>query len=290
MPMEPHPLTPYPPLLINACLTGMVPTKEQSALLPVTPEEIVADAIRVADVGAQIVHVHARDGDGRPTWQARVYQEILEAIRRERPGLICCVSTSGRLWSEIEKRTEVLLLDGAARPDMASLTLGSLNFRSGTHVSSMADIERLLATMLERGILPELEAFDLGMLAYARYLQSHGLLGKRLYFNLLLGSLGCIPATIGNLWAMLQELPDGAVWAGGGIGVFQLPMTAAAIVAGGGVRVGLEDNLHADPGRKRLASNVDLVQRVVRIAEDCGRRIATPAEVRDWLGLPAPGR
>ncbi len=285
---EPHPLAPYPPLLINVCLTGMVPTRDLTAHVPVTPEEIVADALRVYDAGARAVHIHARDDQGKPTWKAAVYEQIVAGIRRERPDLICCVSTSGRNWSEIERRAEVLSLTGLAKPDLASLTLGSMNFPTGPSVNSLDTIFRLAETMQANGIRPELEVFDVGMVGTAKLLERKGIVGGRKYFNLLLGNLGTIPATVGNLAMLVAALPDDSVWAAAGMGVFQLPMNVTAIAAGGGVRVGIEDSLHYDQGKTHLATNGELVRRVVRIAEELERSVATPAQARAMVGLENP--
>jgi len=263
----------------------MIPTKKQTPHVPVNPEEIVADCARVFDAGARIVHVHAREEDGRPTWKGEIYERIVSGIRRERPDCLVCVSTSGRNWPEFERRAEVLQLTGDAKPDLASLTLGSLNFPGTASVNAPDTIQQLAAEMQERGIRPELEVFDIGMIGFARFLEKRGVIGGRKYFNLLLGSLGQAPATIGALAMMLGELPPESSWSGAGIGRFQLPMNAAAIVAGGGVRVGIEDSIHWDAGRTRLATNEELVQRVVRIAEEVGRRVATPAEARDLAGV-----
>lgn len=282
---EAHPLAPYPPLLVNVALTGMIPTKRLTPHVPVSPDEIIADAIRVAEAGAQIVHVHARDEEGQPTWRAEAYERILAPIRRECPELVLCVTTSGRNWSDFERRSEVLDLDGDARPDMASLTLGSMNFVTGPSVNAPTMIQQLAGAMKERGIRPELEVFDLGMVHYARYLERKGLLPRRKYVNILLGSLGTAQARIGALAALVDALPDETVWAAAGIGVFQLPMNVAAIVAGGGVRVGIEDSIHFDFGRTELATNEAVVQRIVRIAEECQRPLATPIEARRVLGL-----
>ncbi len=282
---EPHPLAPYPPLLINACLVGMVPTKKQTPFLPITPEEIIEDAIKVSDLGAQIVHIHARDADGHPTWKASVFEKILTGIRRERPELICCVTTSGRIWSDFERRTEVLHLTGMAKPDFASLALGSMNFPAGPSVNTPEMIERLAQTMKEKGIRPELEVFDLGMIGSAKYLERKGLIGGRKYFNLLFGNLGTMPATIGNLSTMVAALPSDSAWAAAGIDMFQLPMNVAAIVAGGGVRIGIEDAVYYDYSKTQPASNEQLVRRIVRIAEECQRPVATAAQARKMLGM-----
>jgi 3-keto-5-aminohexanoate cleavage enzyme len=282
---EPHPLAPYPPFLINVCLTGMIPTKDKTEFVPVTPEEIVEDAVKVAEAGAQIVHVHARGEDGKPTWKGSIYEEILTGIRRERPELVCCVSTSGRNWPEFERRSECLMLTGDAKPDMGSLTLGSLNFPTGASVNAPDMIRKLAETMRDNDIRPELEVFDPGMIGFAKYLERKGVIVGQKYFNLLLGSLGGIAATPGNLESLVHALPEDSVWAAAGIGMFQLPMNVAAVVAGGGVRVGLEDSIFYDYGRKRLATNEDVVKRIVRIAEECERPLATVAETRAMTGI-----
>ncbi len=284
---EPHPLAPYPPLIINVCLSGSVPNKDITEFVPIREEEIIKDAITVYDAGARIVHIHAHDEKGDSTWKAPVYERILTGIRRERPKLVCCVSCSGRHWNEFEKRTEVLHLTGQAKPDMASLTLGSLNFAKSPSVNSVDMILRMAETMKEKGIRPELEVFDLGMVNFATYMERKGYLEGRKYFNLMLGSLGQVPATIGNLAAMIQSLPEDSTWSAAGLGTFQLPMNVAAIVAGGGVRVGIEDFFYYDYDRKKLATNEVLVNRIVRIANELDRTVATPAETRQLLGLTA---
>jgi 3-keto-5-aminohexanoate cleavage enzyme len=284
-------MSPTPtPLIVNAALTGMVPTKADNPALPVTPEEIAEDAERCLDAGASIVHVHARDEDGRPTWRAEVYAEIVAGIRERRPDAIVCVSTSGRLWSDFERRAEVLDLDGALRPDLASLTLGSLNFPGQASVNEPDTIVRLAERMAERGIVPELEVFELGMVDYAKHLISRGVLRPPFSFNLLLGSRGTLSASLLHLGLLTEALPEGSVWAGAGIGRFQLGVNALSIAAGGHARVGLEDNLWLDGRKERPASNVALVHRLVGIAEACEREVATPAVARDLIGLPVSAR
>ena len=283
---SPHPLSPWPPLIINVCPTGMIPTRASTPYVPLSVDEIIRDAIAVADAGAQMVHLHARDETtGQPTSDTRYFERILTGIRRERPELICCVTTSGRNWPEFERRSEVLLLKGAAQPDMASLTLGSLNFLTGPSSNAIHTIERLAMCMRENDIKPELEIFDTGMINLAKYLERHGILSGTKYFNLLLGNLNTAAATIGDLSHLVAALPEDSVWSAAGLGSFQLPMNVAAILAGGNVRVGLEDNIHYDAGRSRLATNVELVQRLVRISQEFERPLATCAQVRAMLGL-----
>jgi uncharacterized protein (DUF849 family)/N-acetylglutamate synthase-like GNAT family acetyltransferase len=280
-----HPLAPYPPLVINVCLTGMVPTRAQSPHVPLSPEEIIEDAIRVYDAGARLAHLHARDKDGQPTPDVALYDKIIRGIRRERSGMICCATTSGRNWSDFERRSAVLYLDESARPDMASLTLGSMNFLTGASVNSIEMVERLAMAMKEQGVRPELEVFDLGMLNLARYLERNGTISGRKYFNLLLGNLNTAPATVGSLAQLVAALPGNSAWAAAGLGQFQLPMNAAAIVAGGHARVGIEDAIHYDYARTRLATNQQLVERLARIAGEMQRPLATPAQARAIVGL-----
>jgi 3-keto-5-aminohexanoate cleavage enzyme len=284
---DPHPLSPYPPLIINACLTGMVPTKFSNPHVPIHADEIIEDALRVFDAGARVVHLHARDKQGVPTTDAKHYENIISTIRKERPGMVCCVTTSGRNGQAFEQRTEVLYLTGKAKPDMASLTLGSLNFYTGPSVNAIEMIERLAMTMKEQHIKPEIEVFDTGMINLAKYLERNNLISGRKYFNLLLGNINTAPATIANLAAMVESLPDNALWAGAGLGQFQLPMNAAAIVAGGHVRTGIEDALYFDYSRNIPASNENLVRRIVRLAEEMQRPLATVKETRQMMGLPA---
>jgi len=281
----PHPLAKYPPLIINVCLTGMIPTKEMTGFVPVTPEEIARDAVLCCDAGASIVHLHARDIDGRPTWKAEIYERIITLIRHERPELICCVSTSGRNWSEFEKRSEVLHLSGMAKPDMGSLTLGSLNFPTGPSVNSIEMVTHLASAMQEKGIKPELEVFDAGMLNLGKILESKGILKGTKYWNFLFGNINSIPADTKSLNYLISLLPENSIWAAAGIGQFQLPMNAAAIIMGGNVRVGIEDNIFYDYEKKNLASNVDLVKRLKRIADEIYRPVASATEVRKILGL-----
>ncbi len=282
---DPSPLSSYPPLIINACLTGMIPTKTSTPYVPVSVDEIVKDAINVYDAGARIVHLHARDTEGKPTYEARYYEAMITAIRQERPDLICCVSTSGRDFQKIEQRSEVLYLTGNAKPDMASLTLGSLNFATGPSINSLDTIQELALIMKEQGIKPELEIFDSGMVNVAKYLERHEIISGKKYFNILLGNINTAPATIGDLAHLSNALPEDSVWAAAGLGGFQLPMNVAAIAAGGHVRVGIEDSVYYDYQQNKLATNTDLVKRIVRITKELQRDIATGDETRRMLGL-----
>ena len=290
-PLPPHPLTPYQPLIVNVCLTGMIPMPDRVPHVPVRPDQIARDAFLCYEAGASIVHVHARDEDGVPTWRPEVYQEIIPAIRERCPDLIVCVTTSGRTFTELEQRSAVLHLEGDARPDMASLTLGSMNFATGPSVNAPDMIEALARIMAERGIRPELEVFDSGMAYLARHLADRGVLHPPFYANLMLGSVNTAPGTAEALVHLVASLPEDTTWAAAGLGGMQLPVNAMALFMGGHVRTGLEDNPYYDYASRSAATNLLLVGRVGTLAATAGRRLATPAEVREWLDLPpASGR
>ena len=234
-------------------------------------------------INAAIIHVHAREPDSTPTWRPELYQEIIDGIRANCPGLLISGSTSGRLWSDFEKRSAML----DCRPDLASLTPGSMNFPGVASVNPPLIVSQLAAAMKERGVVPELEFFELGMIDYVRdHLIPKGFLQAPFYANLLLGSLGTLAASARNLVHMVEALPAGTVWAAGGIGRFQFSVTNLAITMGGHVRVGLEDNLWMDAERTDPATNVRLIERAVRVAQATGRPIASPADARRLIGFP----
>lgn len=282
----PHPLTPYDKLIVNFCPTGMIPTKAMTPHVPITPDEVIEQSCAALERGVAIVHLHARDREGRPTYQGAIYETMILGIRRHFPDAITCVSCSGRNFPEFERRSEVLELTGAARPDMASLTLTTLDFPTGTSQNAPDMVMALGEKMMGRGIKPELECFDFGMINAANMLIARGQLGDAPhYFNLLLGSRYSVPATARHLAGMLEDLPDGAHWSAAGIGLFQLPMNTLAIAMGGHARVGLEDNIYHDFARAELATNPGLVERVARLSETFGRPLATSLEARALLGL-----
>jgi 3-oxoadipate:acetyl-CoA acetyltransferase len=278
----------YEPLIVNLAGTGMVPNKADNPSVPQSPEEIAGDILHCVAAGAAVAHIHARDEDGRPTHRKEVFREIVARVRAGVPETIICVTTSGRLVKSVEQRAEALDLDGAEKPDMASLTLGSMNFPRQASLNAPKTIRNLADRMRERGIVPELEVFDMGMLDYAKYLIERRVLREPFYFNFLLGSLGTLSASPLHLSLLAREVPSGATWAAAGIGRYQLPVNAMAVTMGGHVRVGLEDNLFMDPSKTEPASNVALVERVVGIARAVGRPVASAREARTRIGLGAP--
>lgn len=279
-------------LIVNFTPTGMIPNKEMTPHVPVSPSEIAADVQEACEIGITMVHLHARDqGTGEPTYKAEVYGRIIEMIRAFAPDLVICVSLSGRNFPELKKRSEPLQLTGGLKPDMGSLTLSSVNFNRAASVSDPDTIQGLARLMQEKGILPELEAFDAGMINYAKYLIHKGLIQGPHYFNLLLGNIACAQADLLHLGVMVRDLPEDSLWSVAGIGDAQLAMNAVAIACGGGVRVGLEDNIWYDANRSRLARNADLVRRVHTLAEANERQVMAPSKLRGLLGLqPGAGQ
>lgn len=273
-------------VIVNFIPTGMIPTKEMTPHVPVTVQEIIEDVHEAVEIGITMVHLHARDEKtGKPTYKAEVYGDIIAGIRKFASDLVICVSLSGRTFSEFEKRSEPLRLEGKLKPDMGSLTLSSVNFNQEASVSSPEMIQALAQEMKLKGILPELEAFDTGMINYAKYLERKGLLEPPHYFNLILGNIACAQVDLLHIGVMVHDLPPNSFWSLGGVGDSQLMANSVAIATGGGVRVGLEDNIWYDPGRTKLARNADLIHRIHRLAEANERKVMGSAELRKLLYL-----
>lgn len=272
-------------LIINCCPTGMVPTKAHNPHVPITPKEIAMDIKRCYEAGASMAHVHARNFDEQPTYDPKIFEEILHEIVCVTPDIILVATTSGRNWPEFEKRSACLNIKGTIKPEMASLTLGSMNFPKSASVNPPEMIKSLALKMQEEDIVPELEIFDTGMMNYAHYLIEHDILKPPYYFNILLGSLGTASLSAANMAAILAGLPQKATWAFAGIGRFQLAANTIAIAMGGHVRVGIEDNVYYDWKNSKHASNPALVERLVKISRELHREPATPSEAREIIGL-----
>jgi 3-keto-5-aminohexanoate cleavage enzyme len=285
----PHPLRPYDPLIVNVALTGMVPRRPSVPHVPVTARQIVQDAVDCTRAGATILHLHARDADQSPDWHRAAYERFIPELRESCPGAILCVTTSGRDVKDFERRADVLELEGDAKPDMASLTLGSMNFRTQASVNDPQMILGLVERMRERSIRPELEVFDTGMAYLAAEFLDRGIIEGPVYANILLGGPNTAPATAGSLVHLVDILPTQTVWAAGGLGPFQFPMNGLAVLMGGHVRTGLEDSPWMDLDRAQPATNARLVQRVTEIARLAGRSLADAGWVRARLGLDGGG-
>ena len=263
--------------------TGMVSTKSISPHVPITPEEIISDVKACYGVGITSVHLHARAKSGDPAWQKEIYAEIISGIREFAPDLAINVSTSGRNWTDLEKRADVLALLGDLKPDLASLTTSSLNFIDKESVNSPDLIQKLAKIMLDRGIVPELEIFDLGMVNAISVLKKKELLPKTLVANLFFGNIYGAQITPIEIAAMIGGLPEGTIWSGAGIGSFQASAQAISLAFGGGVRTGIEDSIYFDFSRKKLARNVELVERVHEMAESLGREMMPPIEFKKLI-------
>lgn len=275
-------------LIINLAPTGGVAGKAQTPYIPITHNEIVDDVAECLELGIQMVHLHVRDEEGRHSGDPERYGRLIESVRKLPGGreLIICVSTSGRYDPSYQSRSQVLDLDGDMKPDMASLTLSSLNFMSSASINEPETIKTLAAKMLEKGIKPELEIFDLGMLNIAHVLLDEGLIKPPIYSNILLGNIAGSQASLSGISAMLLSIPDDWIVSLAGLGRSQLTANIMGITYADGVRVGLEDNLWMDKDQNELASNTDLVMRVLRIAQNCKRPIQARTSVRRNLLYP----
>jgi 3-oxoadipate:acetyl-CoA acetyltransferase len=274
-------------LIISLAPTGMVSSKDQSSHMPLSVSEIVDVTHAAYERGITLLHLHARKPDGRPTASADVYAELIQKIRLFTPDLVICVSLSGRIDPSFETRYGPLNLEGDLKPDAGSLTLSSMNFTRTASTSSPDTIQRLAGYMQEKGILPELEIFDVGMANYTRYLITKKLIPTPCYANIILGNIASAQLELTQLGAIVHHLPSDCLWSIGGIGNAQLGANALAIAMGAGVRVGLEDNLYWDTGKSRLATNQLLVDRIHDLAEIHQRRIMSPSTFRRKLNLQA---
>jgi 3-keto-5-aminohexanoate cleavage enzyme len=266
-------------LIITAALTGAEVTRAQQPNLPITPQEIAAAALEAYEAGASIVHVHARLTDGTPTQDKQVYGEIQRLVADSCP-VIFQPSTGGAVWHSAEERLQPLELN----PEMATLSTGTCNFGRDIFANPQDFMEQAARTMLERGIKPEFEIFEAGMIDNALRLVKQGLVREPLHFNLVLGVPGAMAGTIRNLVFLVDALPVGSTWTVSGIGRFETPLAAAAIAMGGHVRVGFEDNIYYRNGELAV-SNGQLVARIARLAHELGREVADPQEAREILGL-----
>ena len=266
-------------LIITVALTGNVPTKQMNSNLPVTSEEIAEDVRKCSDAGAVIFHVHARDSRQKPTLDISVFEENTRRIKEIAPEVIIQLSTGGRAGKNWDDRVNPVNL----LPEMGSFTTGSSNLPGMIYENSPQFIEYLAKVFKETGVKPEIEVFETGMINNAIYLQKKGLIDAPLHFNFVLGAPGSMPGTVKNLLFLSESIPDGSTWCATGIGKVEIPMATAAIVIGGHVRVGLEDNLYLQD--RSPASNPRLVEKVVAIAKEVGREIAGPDEARSILSL-----
>ncbi len=279
-------------LIITAALTGAQQGKAANPNLPEQPREIIQQALECWKAGAAVVHIHARDREGKPTADPEVFKEIVDGIKAE-SDLVICLSTGGAAKISLEERIGMV---PALKPDLASFNIGSTmtgryDFENGKWLSdftlsqSYSDLEMIARTMLETGTKPEIEIYDPGMINNALLFEKIGVLVKPMHFSFVMGIPGQINTpTPRHLLFLSETLPEGSTWQVIGIGIHQFPMITMGMLLGGHVRVGMEDNLYISKG-VMAENNAQFVEKTARLARELGRPIATPDEAREILGL-----
>lgn len=288
------------PVIISCAVTGSGDTTNLSPYVPVTPKQIADDALAAHEAGAAVVHLHVRHPEtGAPSRDIALYREVVELIRDSGSSVVINLTTGiGARFSPDDEDPNRNAVPGMAlphermnhvlelKPDICSLDVATMNFGKHAFVNTPDHIEQIATAVRAAGVKPELEVFDLGHLALARHLHGKGLFEAPPFFQLCLGVPWGAPATADSMQAMKSMLPPGANWSAFGVGSQQFPMAALAVILGGQVRVGLEDNLYMAKG-VLAEGNVPLVERAARIVRDLGANVATPAEARKILGLAA---
>lgn len=269
------------PVIITCAITGAETTREKQPNLPITPKEQAKAAAEAVKAGASIIHLHVREDDGKPSQRVDRFKESIDAIRAAAPGVIIQISTGGAVGESIDNRAKPLSL----KPEMASLNLGTMNFGDDVFMNHPRDILGLASKMQQNGVMPELEVYEAGMLENAFRLAKQGVLREPMHFQFVLGVPGGMSGDPKNLVHLVSLLPSAEIhWGVAGVGRFQLPLAVQALVMGGHVRVGFEDNIFYRKG-EIAKSNAQLVERVAKIAGELGREIATPAITRKLLGI-----
>lgn len=289
--------------IITCALTGDGDTRGRNPAVPVTPAEIADDALEAAAAGAAVVHIHVRDpATTRGSRDLELYRQVVSRVREAGSGVVLnltagmggrlLLNSNGELPADLEsdlvsalKRLEHVI---ALKPEMCSLDCGSYNTGEPheLYVSTRGMMEEMADRLKALGVKPELECFELGHVLAARALCDAGRVAPPPFFQFALGVRGAAPADNRTLEQMIDILPQGAVWAAFGVGRHQMPVVARALLLGGHVRVGLEDNIYMARGVP--ATNRQLVERAVDIVTNLGGTVATPADARAILGLGAP--
>lgn len=271
--------------IINVCLTGLIPTKQSTPYVPVTPEEIATDIAECIHLGASIFHIHARNERQGWEWRRETYQNIMDAVLGVSPDVIVCFTTTGRKTTDLSKRTACLYTNPP--PHMASLSMGSCNFRDDATVNDPKTIEYLLSTMQEQGVKPEVEIFDLGMARTTERMLGKGLLKGPVYANLILGNDSTAGDSLIDIAALHEHLGDQLIWCAGGIGGAQQRSNMLGILYGSGVRLGIEDNPYCYDGLgdKTPVPNAFFVKRIREIGKLLGKNPCSIEETKEILGL-----
>jgi 3-keto-5-aminohexanoate cleavage enzyme len=270
--------------IVTCAVVGAEVTRSQSPAVPYTPEEIARASLDAWREGAAVVHLHARHPDGRPSQESAHFREIVDRIRAAGSDLVLQCSTGGAVGMSVEERLGSLV-PGA---EMATLNMGTLNFGDDVFVNSRPDIVRIAGRIRERGLLPECEVYDAGMLETLRWLLDKGHLAQPYHVQFVLGVPGGMSGNERNLRFLVEGMPEPAHWTVAGIGRFEMPMAELSLRLGGHVRVGLEDNLYLSKG-VLAKGNGELVAEAVRMVRASGRDLANPAEARRILGLASHG-
>jgi 3-keto-5-aminohexanoate cleavage enzyme len=268
------------PVVVSCAITGNRTTLEMNPNLPITPVEQGIAAAEAVEAGASVIHLHVRNDDGTENHDLERFKEAVYEIQKRAPEAIIEVSTRGATGEDIDYRGNCLDLS----PEMCSLNIGSLNIGDEVFLNDPADVKKLTEKIYQFGVEPEIDVFDIGMMENAFSLHKKGILKGKLRLLLVLGINGGVSADIRNLVHMVSLLPAGTHWSALGIGRFQLSIATHALLMGGNIRVGLEDTAYYNKG-ELAKSNAQLVKRVVRIAKEIGRPIATPDQARKILGL-----
>ncbi len=267
------------PVIITAAIVGAELTREQQPNLPISPQEIITAAVECYEAGAAIIHIHVRDAEGNSTQDAGIFREVVEGIRT-RCDVITQVSTGGAVWMSADERLQSI----ECRPDMATLTTGTVNFGDSIFVNDRGLVETFARRLRDYGLVPEIEIFDTGMLDEAMRLRNMGLITEPIQFDFVMGVPGGIGAEPAHLIHLVRSLPPGSTWSVAGIGRHQLTLGTIALAMGGNVRVGFEDNIYYRKGQL-AKTNAELVARMVRIAQELDRPVATPSQTREMLHL-----
>jgi len=268
-------------LIITAAITGAELDKAKCPVLPLTPAEQAQAAKECVEAGGSVIHLHVRDDAGKPSQELAHFKRSVDAILAScNPKPIMQFSTGGAVGEAMAKRIAPLSL----KPDMASFNIGTMNFGEDIFVNTFAEMRALGEAFKKTGVLPEFEIYDAGHLDNLRKLIKEGVVSAPFHCQFVLGVPGALSGDISSLVYLVEHLPPGSFWGVAGVGRYELPLSAHAIARGGHVRVGLEDNLYYSKGRL-AKSNAELVARVVRLAKELGREVATPDEARVLLGL-----
>ncbi|HCV15285.1 MAG TPA: 3-keto-5-aminohexanoate cleavage protein [Rikenellaceae bacterium] len=268
-------------LIITAAICGAEVLKEHNPAVPYTVEECVREAKSAYDAGASIIHLHVRYDDGTPTQDKNRFKEVMDAIYKVCPDVIIQPSTGGAVGMSNDERLQPTELN----PELATLDCGTLNFGGDeVFMNTENTIKYFAERMNERGIKPELEVFDKSMIDMALRLHKKGYIKEPMHFDFVMGVNGGITGELRDFVFLRGSIPAEATYTVAGVGRFEFPLATAAIIDGGHVRVGFEDNVFVSKG-VLAKSNGELVQKVVRIAKEFGREIATPDEARKILGM-----